>query len=308
MKRTTLTFGTLLGAMALIIGSAAVHAEPVAPPAPDPVTKEQMYTSERMSVEVLGTGPNVILLPGYACSREVWRPLATRLAGRYRVHLVQYAGFADEPGRPTGDGYIQPLLDDLARYIRESNLQKPAVIGHSMGGMLAVGLAEQHPTLLGRLLSVDSLPFFQFWLGKTTTPEAVQLMADEVAATMVANDEAGFYDSQVKGAATLTYNVEMRSSLVNWAMASDRMSLAAALRDLMTLDLRPGLATMTTPVWLVYAADARSGNSPDKATEIWKREYAALPNAHFVMVNHSRHFIMADQPEQLARVVEEFLR
>ena len=54
------------------------------------------FVSDRLSVEVMGQGPDVILIPGFASSREVWRPLARRLSATHRVHLVQLAGFAGE--------------------------------------------------------------------------------------------------------------------------------------------------------------------------------------------------------------------
>ncbi|MBU2396536.1 MAG: alpha/beta hydrolase, partial [Alphaproteobacteria bacterium] len=117
------------------------------------------FTSDRLSVEVVGAGPDVILIPGFASSREVWRVEAERLKATHRVHLVQLAGFAGEPW-VHGDGpFVQPMAEELARYVREAGLERPAVIGHSMGGMTGVLLAQQHPDLIGRVMSVDSLPF-----------------------------------------------------------------------------------------------------------------------------------------------------
>jgi pimeloyl-[acyl-carrier protein] methyl ester esterase len=74
---------------------------------------------------VVGQGPDVILIPGFACSREVWRAEAERLKATHRVHLVQLAGFAGEPWSH-GDGpFVQPAVEDLARYIREQGLSGP---------------------------------------------------------------------------------------------------------------------------------------------------------------------------------------
>ena len=115
------------------------------------------FASDRLSVEVLGSGPDVILIPGYASSREVWRVEAERLSATHRVHMVQLAGFAGEAWTH-GDGpFLQPALDDLARYVREGGLERPAVIGHSMGGLTALMLAQQNPDRIGRVMSVDSL-------------------------------------------------------------------------------------------------------------------------------------------------------
>ena len=90
-------------------------------------------------------------------------------------------------------------------------------------------------------------------------------------------------------------------------MASDRRALAAAIGEVMTTDLRPGLAAMTTPVWAVYASDADGGAPAAMADALWGREYAGLPGVRLVRVDGSRHFIMADQPARFAGLVDQFL-
>ena len=82
---------------------------------------------------------DVILIPGLASSREVWRATADRLKATHRVHLVQLAGFAGEPWTHGDGAFVQPAVDELARYA--ATLNRPAVIGHSMGGMTGVMLA-----------------------------------------------------------------------------------------------------------------------------------------------------------------------
>jgi pimeloyl-ACP methyl ester carboxylesterase len=265
------------------------------------------FRSDRLSVEVVGSGPDVVLIPGFASSREVWRAEAERLKATYRVHLVQLAGFAGEPWAH-GDGpFVQPMAEELARYVREAGLERPAVIGHSMGGMTAVRLAQRHPELVGRVMSVDSLPFFSALFGPQVTAETARPFADQAAAGMLAADEAGFRASQTQGASGLARDPATREAMVEWSMRSDRRALASAIREVMTTDLRPGLAAMTTPVWAVYAADADGGAPAAMADALWGREYATLPGVRLVRVDSSRHFIMADQPARFAAIVDQFL-
>jgi pimeloyl-ACP methyl ester carboxylesterase len=223
------------------------------------------------------------------------------------VHLVQLAGFAGEP-RTHGDGpFVQPMADELVRYVREAGLQRPAVIGHSMGGMTGILLAQQHPGLLGRVMSVDSLPFFSALFGPQVTAEIARPFADQTAAGIRAADEAGFRAQQSQSAIGLARDPATRAAMVEWSMASDRQAMASAIREVMTTDLRPGLAAMTTPVWAVYAADADGGPPPAMAEGMWTREYATLPGVRLVQVDGSRHFIMADQPARFAQIVDQFL-
>jgi pimeloyl-ACP methyl ester carboxylesterase len=61
------------------------------------------------------------------------------------------------------------------------------------------------------------------------------------------------------------------------------------------------------PVWALYASDADGGAPAAMADALWAREYAGLPAVRLVRVDDSRHFIMADQPERFAALVDQFL-
>lgn len=265
------------------------------------------FTSDRLSVEVLGAGPDVIFIPGYASSREVWRAEAERLSATHRVHMVQLAGFAGEPW-VHGDGpFVQPVIDELARYIDEASLESPAVIGHSMGGMSALMLAQQYPALVGKVMSVDSLPFFSALFGPQVTVDTARPFAEQAAAATLSADDATFRANQTQGAVGYANDPATRAAMVEWGVASARQALATAIKEVMLTDLRPALPAMTTPVWAVYAADANGGAPPAMADALWQREYATLPGVELIRVDDSRHFIMADQPERFSEIVDRFL-
>src|ERR1700689_3481631 len=87
--------------------------------------------SDRITVTVRGTGPDVLLLPGLACSTAVWDATAKHLEGHYRLHLVQVAGFAGSPARANAQGpVIQPTVEAIDAYIKTNHLKAPKVIGH----------------------------------------------------------------------------------------------------------------------------------------------------------------------------------
>ena len=267
------------------------------------------FTSDRLSIEVIGSGPDVILIPGLASSREVWRPLATRLAATHRVHLVQLAGFAGEPWTH-GDGpFVAPEVEELARYISEAGLERPAVIGHSMGGLSGLLLAQAHPDRVGRLMIVDALPFYSALYGPTATVESARPFAEQARTGMLANTVPETRRRQGEATAVgMARNTAIHPAIVDWALTSDVHALASAMADVMTTDARPGLAAMTTPVTALYATDADGGPPPAMAKALWEREYAGLPGVKVIAVDGSRHFIMADQPERFGELVDEFLR
>lgn len=279
----------------------------VSPAQAEPAVAEApAFVSDRLSVEVIGQGPDVILIPGFASSREAWRPLARRLSASHRVHLVQLAGFAGEPWAHGDGAFVQPVVDELARYA--ATLNRPAVIGHSMGGLSGLLLAQQHPEAVGRVMSVDSLPFFSAMFGPQVTPQTAHPFADQAAAAILSADEAAFRVQQQQTAVGMMRDEAGRSAMVDWSMASDRQAMASAISEVMTTDARPGLAAMTTPVWAVYASDANGGAPAALADAVWSREYAALPGVTLKRVDDARHFIMIDQPERLNALIDAFLK
>ena len=292
----------LLLGLALITCFAAIG-----PAKAQPTAAQSAFTSDRLSVEVIGAGPDVVFIPGYASSRETWRAEAERLSTTHRVHLVQLAGFAGEPWSHGDGAFLQPMLDELARYVREGGLDHPAVIGHSMGGLSALMLAQQHPELVGRVMSVDSLPFFSALYGPQVTAETARPYADRTAQALLVMDEPTFRAGQEQTAIGMARNEATRAAMVGWSMASDRQALAGAIRDVMVADSRPGLASMTTPVWAVYASDANGGAPAEMADAMWAREYADLPGVRLVRIDGTRHFIMADQPDRMAEQIDAFL-
>ncbi|MBD3817572.1 MAG: alpha/beta hydrolase [Brevundimonas diminuta] len=278
----------------------------VSPAQAEPTRAEApAFVSDRLSVEVMGQGPDVILIPGFASSREVWRPLARRLSATHRVHLVQLAGFAGEAWTHGDGAFVQPVVDELARYA--ATLNKPAVIGHSMGGLSGLLLAQQRPETVSRVMSVDSLPFFSAMFGPQVTPQTARPFADQAAASILNADEAAFRLQQERTAVGMMRDEAGRAAMVDWSMASNRQAMASAIREVMTTDARPGLAAMTTPVWAVYASDANGGAPAAMADALWSREYAALPGVTLKRVDGARHFIMVDQPDRLNALVDAFL-
>ena len=138
---------------------ALLLAAPAAVPAPALAARTPAFVPTRFTAEVVGEGRDVILIPGLTASKEVWRGAVAAVPG-YRYHLIQVAGFAGAPARGNaGAGpMVAPLADEIARYIEANRLKRPAIVGHSMGGTLALMLAERHPELVGRTMVVDMLP------------------------------------------------------------------------------------------------------------------------------------------------------
>ena len=121
----------------------------------------QAFRSDRIAVTARGAGPDVILIPGLASTPAVWDATVRALDDRYRVHVVAVNGFGDTaPGANARGPLTVAIADELRRYAAEQGLERPAVIGHSLGGQIALRMAADAPGRVGRVMVVDSSPFF----------------------------------------------------------------------------------------------------------------------------------------------------
>ena len=84
---------------------------------------------------------------------------AAALEGRYRVHLVTVRGFGETAPGGNAEGLVgAPTSAEIRRYIEEQGLRRPALIGHSMGGKVAITLARQAPQRCLSLMVADIAP------------------------------------------------------------------------------------------------------------------------------------------------------
>ncbi len=289
--------GTHRPACAQTPAPAAGASAPAAPIVQKLFADSRMLTRDRISVEVVGAGPDIVMIPGLASSRETWRHTAERLRGRYRVHLVQVAGFAGEPARANASG---PVLDavaaDIDAYLA-SLPRPPIVMGHSLGGTVGLALAERHPEHMSRLLIVDSLPFYGVLVGgPTATPDSVRPIADGFRSQMRGRMPEPTARAMMGQMVTAPADVDR---VVAWTLASDPAVVGGAMVEDMTLDLRPGLSAVKTPVTVLY-------ETPIKA--MIEAGYAPLAPKTLVEVADSKHFIMYDQPARFDAEVDAFLK
>ena len=102
---------------------------------------------DRFSVEVVGRGKDLVLVPGLSSSRDTWRVTADRLKDRYRLHLIQLAGFAGEPARANATGeFMGPVAEAIDAYLVEAKLTPATYIGHRSAAPLACIWGRSIPT------------------------------------------------------------------------------------------------------------------------------------------------------------------
>lgn len=264
--------------------------------------------SDRITVTVRGKGPDVLLIPGLASSSAVWDTTAARFEGRCRLHIIQVAGFAGASPRANAQGpVVQPTVDAIDAYIRTNQLKAPKVIGHSLGGLMGMMLAIQHPQDVGGLMIVDSLPFFGVLFGADEA-SAVASQAAAMRDQLVAETQDAFAQGEKQFMQALVKSPAGREQAIKWALASDKSVVARAMYEAVTTDLRPKLREIKAPVTVLYAWDTSIPIPQATMDETYRKNYAALTDKTLIRIDGSYHFIMLDQPELFASKVEVFLK
>lgn len=259
-------------------------------------------------VKVTGHGRPMILIPGLSSSGETWDTTVDRYKDRFECHVLTLAGFAGVPRIPAP--MLDKVRDGLADYIRSHKLDHPVIVGHSLGGFLALDFGARYPDLPGKLVIVDSYPFLAGIMDPSTTPAQARASADQMRQYYAAMTQDA-YVRYVKSGLGTRDMVEKESDfdrITAWSLATDRTAAADAMAEMMGADLRDSLANIKVPT-LVFGSWIGFKQYTDHArTEAnLKAQYARLKGAEIQITDTAHHFIMWDDPEWMFRHMDRFL-
>jgi pimeloyl-ACP methyl ester carboxylesterase len=293
----------------VVLHPAAAHCQTTPPPTPTKpaVTIGPVITQmEHISIATAGKGSPVILIPGLSSPRAVWDDVAPVLARTHRVYLVQVNGFGgDAPGRNLQSGILDGVVADLDRFVTEQRIAHPAIVGHSMGGLVALMWAKAHPDHVARAMIVDALPYAGeiFSPGATVKMMAPQaaVMRDQMAASYGKPADPAIAEATASG---LALHPASRSKVRAWVVAADPRVAGQALYEALTTDLRPDIARISVPLTIVYPW---SGALPRaRADAVYRGAYAKAAHATFVPIGDAAHFVMLDQAANFTAALQAF--
>lgn len=258
----------------------------------DPVSFESPY----FEVTVSGSGPDIILVPGLASSGAVWDGTVTALNEAYTLHVVQVNGFAGAPAN--GNAQNEDVLDDLATGISTYANQledAPTLVGHSLGGLVALKTALEPDTNLENLVIVDVLPFFSVLMDPNATSQSIAPVAAMMKATLLAQPDDIFAQRQAEALRTLVNSDEDLQKTLEWSIESDRAVMAQAISEVLVTDLRTEISNISVPTLIIYARDDAMENM-DAIQSFFETLYEPIPNHRLIAIESARHFVMLDQP------------
>lgn len=297
-------------AMALAITAACASGNSHGATAPfAPVAAaDTLVQMDHISVQVVGRGSPVILIPGLSSPRATWDGVVPELAKNHRVYLVQVNGFGgDDPRGNLEPGILDGIVADLHTLIGGRKLGAVPVVGHSMGGLVTLTLARAHPEDVQKALIVDALPFISTLFAPAATAESIKPQAEMMRAQM-----AGLHGKPYPAplaemvARQNALKPASREKVAGWTTKADMRVSGQAIYEDMITDMRPDLPKIATPITvLVPWTDAMGGE--ERVLDVYRAQYAGAPTVTIRGVGDSGHFIMLDQRAVFERALMAFL-
>lgn len=240
----------------------------------------------------------VILIPGLGCPGSVWTQTAAHLGKTYEVHVLSLAGFAGSA--PIDRPIPSAVKDDVIAYIKDRHLDKPAIVGHSMGGFVALWIAEAAPALIGSVVVVDSGPTLgggdpdMVPYAQARRDEYKKMDAKKFAATIRDRFSPMFSDPRKPA----------HDAILAAVARSDQHAYAEALYEISTVDLRPNVSKITAPALLMLA---NSGTPREDKLVKWISDQMKPAKKLEVVVLATKHFVMHDDFAAFAKALDKFL-
>ncbi len=246
-----------------------------------------------LSYDVRGKGDTaLVFVHCWTCDRTFWKNQVDELAGDYRVVALDLAGHGKSGDNRTA-WTIAGLGADVQAVIEALGLQRVIVIGHSMGGPVALDVARRMP---GRVIGVVCVDTLQ---------DAEQKLPEEMRASLLRQFETDF-PGTVRELMKLVFHRDSDPAVVEWvtarALAGKPAVANPLMRELMTQDLAPMLAAAKVPIRCINAAPY-SEASPATNVEA-NRKHADFDA---VIMNGVGHYPHLEKPAEFNARLREVL-
>lgn len=310
IKRRCITAVLLLAAMQTAAAAGA--------PAPAIITPPKAQAHFRvgtLNVDRFGdAGRPLVLIPGLSSGAWVWGGTIRHFMKRHLIYAVTLAGFDGVPAPRKKTDLVGQADASLLALIDRYRITKPVLVGHSLGGTLAIRFATEHPSLISGVVTVDGLPVFP--LMSAGQREAAAQHVRSMAAHLTAPEFRAQQLSYMKGVGVI--NPELAEQCAALSARSDPAAVSEYTAEDFEMDLRPALKKLTVPLLVIspyYKADferyARLNNRPlttaAQKANYYREMLENAPDATVETIDGARHFAMLDQPDRFYGLLARFL-
>ena len=240
-----------------------------------------------------GHGPDVVLVHGFLGSGAIFDSLTTHLQQQFCVTTIDLPGHGNSRDAPV-PATIEQLSEVVVDTIHASGLHSCAILGHSLGAMIALEISLQHPILLEKMILYGGCPDGYLPQRFETTADSIDKIRERGIASVGADIAVQWF---ALGAADPSYDRAVA--------AGQHTDEKAAIAHIKTWDpwhARDRLVAVLTPT-LVICGDSDRSTHPDLAIEMWRK----IPAAQLFIAPGAGHIVHLEYPEEFNSTVARFL-
>jgi len=252
--------------------------------------------------EVIKTGKgkqSIIFIPGFASSGEVWNETKAAFEKDFTCYTLTMAGFAGVKPKPNPS--FENWKAGIANYIKDNKIEKPILVGHSMGGGLALAIASDYPDLIGKIVVVDALPCLAA-LSDPSFKSKENNDCSPMVTQMAAMNETQFYDMQKQTMPRLLQDSSKLEMVVDWSVKSDRKTFSEVYCDFFNIDLRERISAIKCPSLILLESYFINLKPAIEG------QYEKLKTANFQYADKGLHFIMYDDKDWYLAQLNSFIK
>ena len=239
-----------------------------------------------------GSGePAFIFVHGWCCNYTFFRPQFEHFRSSHRVVALDLRG-CGESDKPEGGYDIPTLADDVAAMCGGLGISRPVIVGHSLGGMIAIDLAARRPSIVGAVVAVDPGPI-------DPLPETRQIF-EALIARLEGPDSDAARRAYVESLFMTTDDADRRRDIVETMSSVPPHIAVAVLRGVLAWNGVEAFLTVTAPMLLLRSRPTGS-NAPDRLLSL-------RTDIQIGVTVGSGHFHQLEVPDQVTPMIERFVR
>jgi pimeloyl-ACP methyl ester carboxylesterase len=251
----------------------------------------------RIAYTRAGSGPALVMLHGAPSDSRTWQWMVPDLSRDHTVIAWDAPGFGDSSD--IDDSWRAPqFADALAAFVATLGLERPHLVGHSFGTMVALSLFQRHPAVPASLVLVGG---YAGWAGSLTPAEVARRL--EMFVGMAELGDA-FDPKSYPGLFSDLIPAERDAALATMMCENMRSATIRAAGHIgAETDLRPVLPTIDVPTLVLHGeADARSPLANAEAL------HAAISTSELVVLPRLGHACVVEDPGACATEIRRFAK
>ena len=264
----------------------------------------------RVCFRVTGTGPLIVLVHGITGRSEQWVPVMESLRDRYTLLAPDLLGHG-ESAKPRGDYSLGAYASGIRDLLIAMNAEPATVVGHSLGGGIAMQLAYQFPERCTRLVLMSS-----GGIARDVHPllRAASLPGSEVVLPLITNERVlrfGQAVGRALGVIGLQAGADIAEGARGYASLGDREARAAFLHTIRAV-IDP-MGQRVSALDRLYLAEAMPSliiwgeNDPIIPSHHGQMAHDAMPESRFELIEGAGHFPQVTHPIKVARLLADFM-